>query len=61
MYVPNRFWVESMFTKIYLLNRSPTMGVKKKTPEEAWFGRKTKVTHLKVFDSTAYSWIPNEN
>jgi hypothetical protein len=56
--VPNRFWVEAVFTAVYLLNRSPTMAVKQKTPEEAWSGRKPKVSHLKVFGSTAYTWIP---
>jgi hypothetical protein len=56
--VPNRFWVEAVFTAVYLLNRSPTMAIKKKTQEEAWYGRKPKVSHLKVFGSTAYTWIP---
>ena len=56
--VPNRFWVEAVFTAVYLLNRSPMMAVKQKTPEEAWSGRKPKVSHLKVFGSTAYTWIP---
>jgi transposase InsO family protein len=56
--VPNRFWAETVFTTVYLLNRSPTMAVKQKTLEEAWFGRKPKVSHLKVFGSTAYTWIP---
>jgi hypothetical protein len=56
--VPNRFWAEAVFTTVYLLNRSPTMAVKQKTPEEAWSGRKPKVSHLKVFGSTAHTWIP---
>lgn len=29
------------------------------TPEEAWSGRKPKISHLKVFGSTAYVWIPD--
>jgi len=49
MYVPHRFWAEAVFTLVYLLNRSPTMPVKK-TPKEAWFGRKPKVSHLEVLD-----------
>ena len=60
MFVPHKFWAEAMFTTIYLLNRSPTMAVKQKTPEEAWSGRKPKVSHLKVFGSIAYTWIPNQ-
>jgi hypothetical protein len=42
------------------MNRSPTMPVKQKTPKEAWSRRKPKVNHLKVFGSTAYTWIPYE-
>jgi transposase InsO family protein len=34
MCVPNRFWTEAVFTVVYLLNRSPMMEVKPKTPEE---------------------------
>jgi hypothetical protein len=34
------------------------MAVKQKTPEESWSRRKPKVSHLKVFGSTAYTWIP---
>jgi hypothetical protein len=45
---------------VYLLNRTPTMAVKQKTPEEAWSGRKLNVSHLKVFGSTAYTQIPTE-
>ena len=41
-----------------LQNRFVPMAVKQKTPEEAWSRRKPKVSHLKVFGSTAYTWIP---
>jgi transposase InsO family protein len=34
--VPKKFWVEAMFTAVYLLNKSPTMAVKQETPKEAW-------------------------
>eukprot|EP00253_Pinus_taeda_P004550 PITA_04550 len=56
--VPNKFWVEAVFTVVYILNRSPTQAVKGKTPEEVWSGRKPKINHLKVFGSVAYVWIP---
>ena len=52
--VPNKFWVEAVFTVVYLLNGSPTQAVKGKTPEEVWSGRKPKISHLKVFGSVAY-------
>eukprot|EP00253_Pinus_taeda_P004464 PITA_04464 len=56
--IPNKFWAEAVFTAIYLLNRSPTQAVKGKTHEEVWSGRKPKISHLKVFGSIAYVWIP---
>eukprot|EP00253_Pinus_taeda_P016023 PITA_16023 len=56
--VPNKFWAEAVFTVVYLLNQSPTQAVKGKTPEEVWSGRKPKISHLKVFGSIAYVWIP---
>eukprot|EP00253_Pinus_taeda_P006482 PITA_06482 len=56
--VPNKFCAEAVFTAVYLLNRSPTQVVKGKTLEEVWSGRKPKISHLKVFGSIAYVWIP---
>lgn len=32
---------------------------KGKTPEEVWSSRKPKISHLKVFGSVAYVWIPD--
>ena len=45
----SRFWAEAVFTVVYLLNRSLTIAVKEKNPEEAWSGKKPKVIHLKFF------------
>jgi len=36
------------------------MALKQKNPKEAWSWRKPKVSHLKVFGSTIYTWIPAE-
>lgn len=49
MSIPHKFWVEAMFAAVYLINRSPTMAVKQKTPKEVWSGQKCKVSHLKAF------------
>ena len=59
-FVPHKFWAEAMFTMVPLLNRSPTMAVKQKTPKEAWSGIKSKVSNLKVFRSIAYTWVPDQ-
>ena len=58
--VPSRFLAEAIFTIVYLLNRSLTMAMKETTLEEAWFGRKPRVNHLKVFGSTTYASILDE-
>ena len=35
------------------------MVVKGKTPKEAWSGRKPRISHLIVFGSLAFVWIPD--
>jgi transposase InsO family protein len=58
--LPNMFWAEAVATAVYLLNRSPTKAVKKRTPYEAWSGRKPEVSHFRIFGSIAYVHIPSE-
>jgi hypothetical protein len=41
-----KFWEEAVNTAIYLKNRSPTKAVMRKTPLEAWTGRKINLEHL---------------
>lgn len=36
--VPKIFWAEAAMWSVYVLNRSPTLVVKDKTPEEVWTG-----------------------
>jgi hypothetical protein len=40
------FWVEAMFTTVYMMNRYPTMAMKQKTSDEKLSRRKPKVNHL---------------
>ena len=58
-HVPKQFWAEVVNTAVYLFNWSPTVAVKGKTSEEAWLGRKFRISHLKVFGSLAFIWIPD--
>lgn len=44
-----------MKTAVYLLNRAPTKSLNGKTPYEAWFGRKPKVKHIRMFGCTAFA------
>lgn len=57
--MPQKFWAEVVYTTIYLLSRSLTHAVKKMTLEEAWSRRKPKISHLRVFGSITYAWIPD--
>ena len=56
----NEYWAEAVGCSVYLLNRSPTVTVQDKIPEEAWSGTKTSVSHLRIFGSVTFAHIPNE-
>ncbi|KAI5321249.1 hypothetical protein L3X38_030320 [Prunus dulcis] len=57
--MPLEFWAETVNTAVYVLNRSPTKALDKKTPFEAYSGRKPGLKHLKVFGSVCYAHVPN--
>ena len=44
---------------MHLLNGSPTLAVKNKTPEEAWSGVKPSVEHFRVFGCISHVHVPN--
>ena len=56
----NEYWAEVVGCSVYLLNRSPTVIVQDKIPEEAWSGTKTNVAHLRIFGSIAFAHILDE-
>lgn len=60
-----RFWNEAVLCANYIKNRSPTSAVGKqfvsKTPAEIWYGRKPDLSHLRVFGSICYNYVPEEN
>jgi hypothetical protein len=49
------FWGEAVVTAAYILNRSPTKALNGMTPYEACHGRKSSVSHLRVFGSLAFT------
>ena len=59
--LPKKFWVEAINTAAYILNRSPTKAVQNQTLFETWYKRKPDVSHLKVFNSIAYAFIPSQS
>ena len=44
--LPYTFWAEAAYTAVYLLYRCLTKTIQKKTPVEAWSGRKPSTKHL---------------
>ncbi|KAK2405219.1 hypothetical protein QL285_054482 [Trifolium repens] len=56
--LPHKFWGEAVTTAAYILNKCPTKKLKL-VPEEAWYGRKPSVKHLRVFGSLCYKHVPD--
>lgn len=47
-----------MLATSFILNRSPIRGLHEKTLEEAWFGSKLNVSHIKIFGSLCFKHVP---
>jgi hypothetical protein len=54
------FWGEAMKTGVYIRNRCLTKGHDSKTPQEAWSGRKSDMSNLRVFSCKAFAHVPDE-
>ena len=54
------FCVEVVDTTCYLGNRSPSLALEDKTPQEVWTGKKPSLSHLRVFGCDAYVHVPKE-
>ncbi|KAG8480861.1 hypothetical protein CXB51_025485 [Gossypium anomalum] len=44
---------------IFLINRSPSVTIEKKTPQEAWSGNPANKSNLKIFGCPAYAHVDN--
>eukprot|EP00253_Pinus_taeda_P030986 PITA_30986 len=44
----------------YLVNKSPSLALEDKTPQEVWTGKKPSLSHLRVFGCDAYVHVPKE-
>ena len=51
------FWAEAASTACYLINRSPSIPLEKKTPIEVWSGSFADYSQLRVFGCTAYAHV----
>nr|GEY05010.1 RNA-directed DNA polymerase, eukaryota [Tanacetum cinerariifolium] len=51
------FWAEATVTATYLINRSPSTTLKKKTPMDLWSGHPANYEMLKISGCVAYSHV----
>ncbi|KAJ0434593.1 putative RNA-directed DNA polymerase [Helianthus annuus] len=57
--IPGCFWVEGMRTAAYVINRLPQQNQEYKSPIEKLLDIKPNVSHLRVFRSVCYVFVPN--
>ena len=55
--LPDSFWAEATVTAAYLINRSPSTALEKKTPMELWSGHPANHEMLRIFGCVAYSHV----
>ncbi|KAG8503607.1 hypothetical protein CXB51_001802 [Gossypium anomalum] len=57
--LPKSFWVEAAATACFLINRSPSVAIEKKTPQELWPGNPANYFDLKIFGCPTYAHVGN--
>ena len=57
--LPKVFWAEATATACHLVNRSPSIAIDKRTPEEVWSGTPANYSDLKIFGCPAYAHVDN--
>jgi hypothetical protein len=55
-----RFWAEAASNVCYLINRSPSISLDKKTSIEVWSETLADYSQMRVFGCTAYAHVDNE-
>ncbi|GMI84331.1 hypothetical protein HRI_002102400 [Hibiscus trionum] len=59
--MPKTFWPEAVNWTVHVLNRSPTLAVKDRTPEKAWSGDKPSDTKYEKEFECDLDWNDDEN
>lgn len=58
--LPVFIWAEAWSTAVYVQNRSPHRALGRKTPEEAFFGKKPEIGHFRIFGCLTWSHVPSK-
>lgn len=58
--LPKPFWAEATATAAYVINRSPTAAINRKTPYELWTGNRPDLSNLRIFGSEVMMQVPKE-
>ena len=58
--IGKEFWAHAVETACYLVYKSPSSVLEDKTPHEVWTGKKTSISHLRVFGCDSYVHVPKE-
>ncbi|KAG8481222.1 hypothetical protein CXB51_025972 [Gossypium anomalum] len=53
--LPKSFWAEAASTACFLINRSPSVAIEKRTPQEVWSGNPANYSDLKIFGCPVYA------
>lgn len=59
--MPNKFWGEALSTACYIVNKSPSIALEFKTPDQLYYGKTTNYSHLKPFGCLAYTRTKQDN
>ena len=59
-HLSNEYWGDVVTCLVYILNRSPTKTVKDRVPRQAWSGKCSSISHLRIFGCVAYAHVPEE-
>uniref|UniRef100_A0A5B7C5R0 Retroviral polymerase SH3-like domain-containing protein n=1 Tax=Davidia involucrata TaxID=16924 RepID=A0A5B7C5R0_DAVIN len=51
------FWAEAVNTACHLVNRSSSIAIECKTPQEVWYGSLATYTNLRVFGCPTYAHV----
>ena len=59
-HISNEYLGDVVTCSIYILNKIPTKSVKDQVPQQAWSGKRSSISHLRIFGCVAYAHVPEE-